>query len=58
MVVIEYFIELKSLWEDLENSRPHSDCVSPMKCTCVVTENTKVDQDYALLFPTSLNDSF
>ena len=48
------------MWEDLENFRPVSECVCPVKCSCVATRNNKLfrEQDYALRFLDGLDEKY
>lgn len=57
---IEFFTELKTLWEELEAYRPILIYTCPIRCTCASMRNARIyhQQDYVIPFLTSLNDNF
>jgi len=58
--VLDYFIEMKSLWEELNSHRPMPICTCPHPCRCEsmrAARNFRI-KDQVIQFLTSLNDSF
>src|ERR1044072_9429932 len=57
---MEYFTELKVLWEELENYRPLHSCICPVKCSCLAAGSIREhrNQDYVMRFLTGLNEQF
>lgn len=58
--VSEYYTELKSMWDELENFRPLVACRCAIPCTCDATRFVKVyrDQDYTIWFLKGLNEHY
>ena len=58
--VLDYFIEMKSLWEELNSHRPMPMCTYPYPCRCesmCATRNFRME-DQVIQFLTGLNDTF
>lgn len=58
--VLEYFTELKALWEELHSHRPLPNCTCPIQCRCApmrANKEYKVE-DQIIQFLTGLNDQF
>ena len=58
--VLDYFTEMKSLWEDLNSHRPMPLCICPNPCRCESmrsARNFRIE-DQLIQFLTGLNDSF
>ncbi|RHN71398.1 putative gag-polypeptide of LTR copia-type [Medicago truncatula] len=58
--VLDYFTEIKSLWEELNSHRPMPMCTCPYPCRC---ESMRAARDFrmedqVIQFLTGLNDSF
>lgn len=60
MSVTEYFTELRSLWEELEQYRPMPQCICPITCTCLAMRNSRQfrQQDQIIIFLMGLNEQF
>ncbi|KAK7310743.1 hypothetical protein RJT34_08445 [Clitoria ternatea] len=58
--VTEFFTELKTLWEELENYRPMPFCTCTAPCSCAAMRNMRVhkEQDNIIRFLTGLNDDY
>lgn len=58
--VLEYFTELKALWEELSSHRPIPSCICVHACHCDATRVAKIyrTEDQIMQFLTSLNDNF
>jgi hypothetical protein len=58
--VLEYFTELKSLWEELYSHRPlpNCTCVHPCRCPAMQLVRNYRLEDQVIQFLTGLNDSF
>jgi len=58
--VLEYFIELKALWEELHSHRPLPNCTCPVQCRCAAMRVNKEYriEDQIIQFLTGLNDQF
>lgn len=58
--VTEYFIELRGLWEELEQYRPMPQCNCPIPCSCVAIRNVKTFklEDRVIQFLIGLNDEY
>ena len=58
--VLEYFPELKALWEELHSHRPLPNCTCPLQCRCTamrVNKECRVE-DQIIKFLTGLHDQF
>lgn len=58
--VLDYFTEMKSLWEELSSHRPIPNCVCVHQCRCVASRTAKIhrNEDQIMQFLTGLNDQF
>jgi hypothetical protein len=58
--ISEYFTELRSLWEELEQYRPLPRCNCPIPCTCVAMRNSRSFklEDRIIQFLIGLNDEY
>nr|KYP44652.1 hypothetical protein KK1_033863 [Cajanus cajan] len=58
--VAHYFIEMTTLWDELDNYRPLPDCVCHMKCVCVASKNGRLfkEEDCIMKFLSGLNEEF
>jgi hypothetical protein len=58
--VLEYFTELKALWEELHSHRPLPNCTCPVQCRCAAMRVNKEYriEDQIIQFLTGLNDQF
>jgi len=58
--VLEYFTELKSLWEELNSHRPMPMCTCPHPCCCESMRSSRNFrlEDQVIQFLTGLNDDF
>jgi hypothetical protein len=58
--ISEYFTELRSLWEELEQYRPLPRCNCPIPCTCVAMRNSRSFklEDKIIQFLIGLNDKY
>jgi hypothetical protein len=58
--VLDYFTEMKSLWEELSSHRPIPNCVCVHQCRCVASRIAKIhrNEDQIMQFLTGLNDQF
>jgi hypothetical protein len=58
--VLDYFTEMKSLWEELNSHRPlpNCTCVHPCRCPAMQLVRTYRLEDQVIQFLTGLNDSF
>ncbi|XP_058774287.1 uncharacterized protein LOC131648552 [Vicia villosa] len=58
--VMDYFIELRGLWEELNEHRPISACTCVQQCRCLAMQNTRAyrDEDQVMQFLSGLNDQF
>lgn len=58
--VLDYFIEIKILWDELSVHMPIASCTSYHKCKCEAMHSarTYIFEDQSILFLISLNDSF
>src|ERR1044072_8639668 len=57
---MEYFTELKVLWEELENYSHLHSCICPVKCSCLAAGSIREyrNQDYVMRFLTGLNEQY
>jgi hypothetical protein len=58
--VLEYFTEMKSLWEELSSHRPIPNCFCVHPCRCIASRTAKLhrNEDQIMQFLTGLNDQF
>ena len=58
--VLDYFIELRTLWDELNSHRPipHCTCVHPCRCDSIRLAKYYRTEDQILQFLTGLNDTF
>lgn len=58
--VLDYFTEMKSLWEELSSHRPIPNCSCIHPCCCVASRvaKTLMNEDQIVQFLTGLNDQF
>lgn len=58
--VSEYFTELRTLWEELDQYRPIPHCTCPVACVCLAMRNTKLylQEDRVIRFLIGLNEQF
>jgi len=58
--IIEFYTDLKILWEELEALRPTLDCKCKIKCTCALTTHIQryKESEYALCLLKGLNDTY
>ena len=58
--VLDYFIEMKALWEELYSHRPLPNCHCPFQCKCdaVKVPKTYRVEDQIIQFLTGLNEQF
>jgi len=58
--VIDYFTELKALWEEFSSHRPIPNCVCVHPCRCDASKVAKdhINEDQIMQFLTGLNDTF
>jgi len=58
--VLDYFTEMKSLWEELNSHRPMPMCTCPYPCRCesMRAAHNFRKEDQVIQFLTGLNDSF
>ena len=58
--VTEYYTELKSIWEEIENYRGITTCTCPVQCSCETMTNTRLfkKQEYVLKFLAGLGEQF
>ena len=58
--VLEYFTELKALWEELYSHRPLTNCTCPIQCRCAAMRVNKEYriEDQIIQFLTGLDDQF
>jgi len=59
-IVLDYFTELKSLWEELSSHRPIHNCTCVHTCRCAASRVAKThrNEDQIMEFLTGLNDQF
>ncbi|XP_019455050.1 PREDICTED: uncharacterized protein LOC109356169 [Lupinus angustifolius] len=55
-----YFIDLKTIWEELDALRPLIPCICDVKCTCESMKSTNHyrESEYVICFLKGLNDQF
>ncbi|KAE9592425.1 putative retrotransposon gag domain, gag-polypeptide of LTR copia-type [Lupinus albus] len=60
LIISDYFTQLKTLWEEIENFRPIKICKCSIPCSCGAVESLRAyrDQDYVIRFLKGLNDQF
>jgi len=58
--VLEYFTEMKTLWEELNSHRPMPHCTCPHSCRCAAMRKARHYrlEDQVIQFLTGLNDQF
>jgi hypothetical protein len=58
--VLEYFTEMKTLWEELNSHRPMPHCTCPYPCRCAAMREARQFrlEDQVMQFLTGLNDQF
>jgi len=58
--VLDYFTEMKSLWEELSSHRPIPNCACVHPCRCAASRIAKIhiNEDQIMQFLTGLNDQF
>ena len=58
--MLEYFTEMKSLWEELNSHRPMPMCTCPHPCQCESMRSARNFrlEDQVIQFLTGLNDTF
>lgn len=58
--VSDYYIHLKSLWDELESFRPLPHCKCSIQCSCGAIQSIRLfrDQDYTIRFLKGLNDEY
>ncbi|XP_024634836.1 uncharacterized protein [Medicago truncatula] len=58
--VLDYFTEMKSLWEKLSSHRPipNCSCIHPCRCVASRVAKTLMNEDQIVQFLTGLNDQF
>ena len=58
--VLDYFTEMKALWEELHSHRPLPNCNCPFQCRCDVVKVPKTYrvEDQSIMFLTGLIDQF
>jgi CRISPR/Cas system-associated endonuclease Cas3-HD len=58
--VLDYFTEMKALWEELSSQRPIPNCSCIHPCRCAASRVAKVhrNEDQIMQFLTGLNDQF
>lgn len=58
--VLEYFTEMKTLWEELNSHRPMPHCTCPHPCRCTAMREARCYrlEDQVIQFLTGLNDQF
>jgi hypothetical protein len=58
--VLEYFTEMKTLWEELNSHRPMPHCTCPHPCRCAAMREARQFrlEDQVMQFLTGLNDQF
>lgn len=58
--VSEFYTELKSLWDELENFRPVPSCKCSIQCCCGALKSVRTyrDQDYTIRFLKGLNEQY
>ena len=58
--ISDYYTELKSLWDELENFRPLPSCQCSIPCSCGAIQSMRLfrDQDYTIRFLKGLNEEY
>ncbi|RHN78291.1 putative retrotransposon gag domain-containing protein [Medicago truncatula] len=58
--VLEYFTEMKTLWEELNSHHPMPNCTCPFPCRCEAMRSARMHgiEDLVIQFLTGLNDNF
>jgi hypothetical protein len=58
--ISDYYIQLKSLWDELESFRPLPQCKCSIQCSCGAIQSIRLfkDQDYTIRFLKGLNDEY
>src|SRR3954471_24216347 len=58
--ISDYFTELRSLWEELDQYRPMPNCTCPVTCACVAMRNSRSfrAEDRIIQFLIGLNEEF
>jgi hypothetical protein len=58
--ILEYFTEMRTLWDELNSHRPMPHCTCPHPCRCAVMSKARNyrQEDQIIQFLTGLNDKF
>ena len=58
--ILEYFTEMKTLWEELNSNRPMPNCTCHVPCRCEAMRSARLHrmEDQVIQFLTGLNDNF